>query len=248
MEEASQPWLENWLLSAGEHVLLLLTVLPVSAHQASWRSGRLPTMVISILLFFLPGDQDLPQVHPWRAPGYSLAISPTGHSLGRSESREKSQSLCRGVGRSEGLGTGGCLLGVGVPLLFSLAFCSGLDKSKVLFWPGARLSDGPRLAGLRFSLAVGLLFTAFCPERATVSGGAEDFLFLPHCGQLTMPTPEEGAAGIPAVPWESSPTSALPATTCVSRPPAAQFWAPTLDSGALTWEPEMMGFQWKLYF
>lgn len=94
MEEASQPWLENWLLSAGEHVLLPLTVLPVSAHQASWRSGRLPTMVISILLFFLPGDQDLPQVHPWRAPGYSLAISPTGHSLGRSESREeKSRSL-----------------------------------------------------------------------------------------------------------------------------------------------------------
>lgn len=136
-----------------------------AAHQAPWRSGLLPTMVISILLFFLPGDQDLPQVRPYRdPPGYSVAISPTGHSLERSESLEKAQCLCGGLGRSEGLGAGGCLLGVGGLLLFSLAFCSWLNKSKVLFWLGAHRSDGPRLAGLWFSLAVEALFTAFCPE------------------------------------------------------------------------------------
>lgn len=41
---------------------------PHATHQASWRSGQLPTMVIPVLLFFLPGDQDLPQVRPCRVP------------------------------------------------------------------------------------------------------------------------------------------------------------------------------------
>lgn len=153
------------------------------AAQASWRSGWLPTMVISILLFFLPGDQ----LCPYRAPPeHSLAISSTARSLGRSESLEKSQPLRRRVGCCEGLGAGGCLLGLGVPLLFSLALCSWPNKSQVLFWPGAHVRDGRSLAGLWLSLAVEVPLTALCPEKATVFGAVED-LFLPTPCPTTTP-------------------------------------------------------------
>lgn len=125
----------------SKHTPLPLTVLPTRHSPAPWRSGLLPALVISVLLFFLPGDQDLPQVCPYRAPPrHSLAGSSTGCPLGRSESLQKSQSLFRGVGCSEGLGAGGCLLEVGVPLLFSLALCSGFNKNQVVFWPGAHLT------------------------------------------------------------------------------------------------------------
>lgn len=219
---------EHWLLRAASTRPFLSLSFPQATYQAPWRSGLLPALVISVLLFFLPGDQDLPQVCPYRAPPrHSLAVSSTGYPLGRSESLEKSQSLCRGVGCSVGLGAGGCLLGVGVPLLFSLALCSGLNKNRVVFWPGAHLRDGPSLAGLWFSLAVEVLFTAFCPQRATVFGGAEDFLFLPQRGLLTMPTPGKDIQGVSHGCVLGELSSGCPACHCLSpHALASRLWAP----------------------
>lgn len=79
-----------------------------------------------------------------------------------------------------GVVVAGGIQGVGVPLLFSLALCSQLNKSGGLFWSGACLSDGLCLTGPWFPLAVKVLFTAFCPERATVFGGRERLLLMPH--------------------------------------------------------------------
>ena len=118
--------------------------------------------------------------------------------------------------------------------MFSLALCLWLSRSKVLFWPGARLSDGPSLAGLWFSLAAEVLLTALCPERATVFRGA-DFLFPPSCGRLTMRTPRGGAQGVTDVPWaELSPR--CPACHHLSPyAPAPHAWA----HSPWLWSPDL---------
>lgn len=137
-----------------------------------------------------PGDF-IPVFPSWRpGPSRDLSIqscsraqppfSSTGCSLGRSESLEQSLSLCRGVGCREGVVAGGWHPGDGGPTTVFFGPLLPLSKSGVLFWSGAHVSDGLSLAGPWFSLAVKVLFTAFCPERATVFGGRERLLFMPH--------------------------------------------------------------------